>query len=150
MIFLSLNIRGVGGHLKDASFRRLLLNITPDIIFLQETMVDSIKARAFLNHFLPNWHTCTINSLGTSGGLAIAWNPDFFDFLPYFCCGGLLLTDTNRITKKSYNLLNIYGLCSDSQPFWVNLEDKGLLDLHNLIIVGDLNFTTAIGEVWGA
>jgi exonuclease III len=47
MIFLSLNIRGVGGHLKAASFRRLLSHISPDIIFLQETLVDSKKARFF-------------------------------------------------------------------------------------------------------
>jgi hypothetical protein len=30
------------------------------------------------------------------------------------------------------------------------VEDQGLLDLENLIIAGDVNFTTSIGEVWGA
>jgi exonuclease III len=45
MILLSLNIRGVGGHLKAASFRRLLSHISPDIIFLQETLVDSKKGQ---------------------------------------------------------------------------------------------------------
>jgi endonuclease/exonuclease/phosphatase family metal-dependent hydrolase len=150
MILLSLNIRGVGGHLKAASFRRLLSHISPDIIFLQETLVDNKKARVFLNQFHSNWNTCTVNSLGSSGGLAVAWNPDYFDFLPYLCCGGILLTGTSRITNKRYNLLNIYGPCSDRQQFWEKIEARGLLDLQNLIIAGDLNLTTALGEVWGA
>jgi exonuclease III len=125
MILLSLNIRGVGGHLKDASFRRLISRISPDIIFLQETMVDSKKARHFLNQFLPNWHYLhSVNSLGTSRGLAVAWNPDHFDFLPYLCCGGILLTGTVT-TKKRLNLINIYGPCSDRQHFWEKLEIQG-------------------------
>jgi hypothetical protein len=41
MIFLSLNIRGVGGTLKKASLRRLIDTIHPSIIFLQETLVDA-------------------------------------------------------------------------------------------------------------
>jgi hypothetical protein len=30
------------------------------------------------------------------------------------------------------------------------VEARGLLDLENLIIAGDMNFTTSVGEVWGA
>jgi exonuclease III len=81
MIFLSLNIRGVGGTLKSTSFRRLLSRTSPDIIFLQETLVDGQKVRTFLNKFHPNWHTCSVNSLGTSGGLAVSWDPTKFDLI---------------------------------------------------------------------
>jgi exonuclease III len=45
MILLSLNIRGVGGTLKYASFRHLLDRVHPEIIFLQETLVHEQKAR---------------------------------------------------------------------------------------------------------
>jgi exonuclease III len=45
MILLSLNIRGVGGMLKTASLTTLLDRIIPDIIFLQETLVDEKRAR---------------------------------------------------------------------------------------------------------
>jgi exonuclease III len=48
MIFLSLNIRGVGGPLKSASMHRVLSRTLPDIIFLQETLVDAQKARSFM------------------------------------------------------------------------------------------------------
>jgi hypothetical protein len=150
MIFLSLNIRGVGGHLKDSSFRRLISHISSNIIFLQETLVDSKKARLFLNQFHTNWHICSVNSLGTSRGLAVAWDPDKYDFYPYICCGGILLSGTLCITNKQINLLNLYGPCSDRQFFWEKIEARGLLDLDNLIIAGDLNLTTSVGEVWGA
>jgi hypothetical protein len=149
MILLSLNIRGMGGLLKAASFRRLLSLTSPDIIFLQETLVDSKKARAFLNQFHPNWHTCTVNSLGTSGGLAVTWDPTIYDFSPFLCCGGILLSGSSWNNNKSYNLLNVYGPCSDRQLFWEKIEARGLLDLDNLIIAGDLNLTTSVGEVWG-
>jgi hypothetical protein len=149
MILLSLNIRGVGGHLKVASFRRLLSCISLEIIFLQETLVDSKKARLFLYQFLSKRHICSVNSLGTFGGLAVAWNPDYYDLYPYLCCGGILLSGTCHTTNKRINLLNLYGPCSDRQFFWEKIEARGLLDLHNLVIVGDLNLTTSVGEVWG-
>jgi exonuclease III len=57
MILLSLNIRGVGGTLKYASLRRLLNRTNPDIIFLQETLVDEKKARLFMNYF----STCLVS-----------------------------------------------------------------------------------------
>jgi endonuclease/exonuclease/phosphatase family metal-dependent hydrolase len=150
MILLSLNIRGVGGHLKAASYRRLLSLTSPDIIFLQETLVDNKKTRLFLNQFHSNWHICSVNSLGTSGGLVVAWNSDKYILSPYFCCGGILLSGTSPITHNRINLLNFYGPCTDRQLFWEKIEAGGLLDLENLIIVGDLNLTTTLGEIWGA
>jgi exonuclease III len=47
MIFLSLNLRGVGGTLKAAFVHRMLDRTHLDILFLQETMVQEQKARAF-------------------------------------------------------------------------------------------------------
>jgi hypothetical protein len=47
------------------------------------------------------------------------------------------------------NLLNIYGHCQHRKDFWNKVELHGLLDLQNLIIAGDLNFTTNLSEVWG-
>jgi exonuclease III len=71
MILLSLNIRGVGGTLKSASLQRLLRRTSPDIIFLQETMVEGSKARAFMNYFRPTWLSCVVSSVGTLGGLLV-------------------------------------------------------------------------------
>jgi hypothetical protein len=47
------------------------------------------------------------------------------------------------------NLLNVYGPCSERLLFWDQLVEKGLLAAKNLILAGDLNFTTGADEVWG-
>jgi hypothetical protein len=120
-----------------------------DIIFLQETLVDSKKARLFLNRFLSNWHICTVSSLGNSGGLVVAWDPTKFDLSPFLCCGGMLLSGTFLFNNKRIHFLNIYGPCTDRQTFWNKVEARGLLDLENLIIAGDLNLTTSVREIWG-
>jgi exonuclease III len=78
MILLSLNIRGVGGPHKLPSLRRLLDINKPDIIFLQETLVDEEKARKFLFSLCPSWMVCALSSMGKSGGLLAAWNPTHF------------------------------------------------------------------------
>jgi exonuclease III len=48
MLFLSLNIRGIGGALKLASVRRVLDKTRPEIVLFQETMVLAGKARDFM------------------------------------------------------------------------------------------------------
>jgi hypothetical protein len=106
-------------------------------------LVDGQKARSFLNNFRPDWHTCSVNSLGNSGGLAASWDPSKFDLHPYLSCGGILLTGTCLWNNLQINLLNSYGPCQNKKLFWDRVESRGLLDLPNLIIVGDLNFTTS-------
>jgi exonuclease III len=78
MLVLSLNIRGTGGTLKVASFRRLLDHIHPDIILLQETLVNEQRARDFIHLFRPTWFSSAVSSIGTSGGLLAAWDPLLF------------------------------------------------------------------------
>jgi len=61
MIFLSLNIEGVGGPLKSPSMHRLLNRTNPDIVFLQETLVDEKKARSFMNSLRPASLACVVS-----------------------------------------------------------------------------------------
>jgi exonuclease III len=75
MLFLSLNIIGIGGTLKVASVRRLLVETRLDIIFFQETMVNAQKERDFLHSFRPSWLSSIVSSMGNSGGLLVAWDP---------------------------------------------------------------------------
>jgi endonuclease/exonuclease/phosphatase family metal-dependent hydrolase len=149
MILLSLNIRGVGGTLKKASLRRLLDKTLPDIIFLQETLVDEQRARVFLSTLRPLWFVCVVNSVGKSGGLLAAWDPTKFDLEPFLSCGGILLTGTCCENKRQLTLLNVYGPCMDIITFWDKVSALGLLAGMNLIVVGDFNFTLNADEVWG-
>ena len=51
--------------------------------------------------------------------------------------------------NKDVAILNVYGPYKNRDNFWVSLSDSGLLNIVNLIIVGDLNFTTSSVEIWG-
>ena len=91
MIFVSINIRGVGGTLKQASMRRILRKFKSDVIFLQETLVDEEKAHLFMLKFVPNWCSCAVISMGNSGGLLATWDPNKFLLVPSLCSGGIIL-----------------------------------------------------------
>jgi endonuclease/exonuclease/phosphatase family metal-dependent hydrolase len=150
MILLSLNLRGVGGTLKVASMRRLLRKTKPDIIFLQETLVDEKKARLFMLNFFPGWLSCVVSSVGNSGGLLVTWDPNKLVLDPFLCCGGILLSGSSLENNKQICLLNVYGPCNERKYFWEQVASRGLLAYNNLIVAGDLNFTTRADEVWGA
>jgi endonuclease/exonuclease/phosphatase family metal-dependent hydrolase len=57
---------------------------------------------------------------------------------------GFHIPDNNRIC-----FINAYGPCTGRRLFWEQVDSNGLLAQENLILVGDLNFTTSIDEVWG-
>jgi hypothetical protein len=71
--------------------------------------------------------------------------PPFTFVVEASCCPNILAENNN----KRINLLNVYSPCSDRHNFWEKVEARGLLDLENLIIAGDLNLTISVGEVWG-
>ena len=149
MILLSLNIRGIGGTLKAASVRRLLDRTRPDIVFFQETLSDEKKARDFLLQLRPSWAATTVNSLGTLGGLLVAWDPIFFDLKPFLTVGGILLIGSCVSSKKKVAFLNIYGPCKEQQHFWSTFAKSRLHTIPNILIAGDLNFILSSEENWG-
>jgi exonuclease III len=150
MILLSLNIHGVGGAFKKASLRRLIDTIHPSILFLQETLVDAQRSLAFINGLKPKWLVSVVNSVGTSGGLIVAWDPAYFDLKSFIWCGGILLSGTCCANKRQVNILNIYGPCTENLEFWTKLSDSGLLAKPNLILAGDFNLTLSSVDTWGS
>jgi hypothetical protein len=113
MLVLSLNIRGIGGTLKAAYFRRLLERTNPVIIFLQETLSVDQKSRDFMHRFCPFWFSSAVNSIGNYGGLLVAWDPFVFDLAPFLTIGGILLVGRYLVTNQELAFLNVYGPCVD-------------------------------------
>jgi hypothetical protein len=109
MILLSLNLRGPGGTLKDASLRRALDSTHPSLLFLQETLVKAEKACSYIQGFYPSWHTCAVSSFGTSGGLLVAWDPQLFNLVSFLTVGEILLSGNIISSNRKINLLNLYG-----------------------------------------
>jgi len=118
MLLFSLNLRGTEGTLKLASIRCVLDKTRPNIVFFQETLVHSIKARNFFHTLQPTWLSCAVNSVGTSGSLMVSWDPNYFDRVPFLTYGGILLTGFCLESKRQITLLNVYGPCVERKLFW--------------------------------
>ena len=118
MILLSINIRGVGGPLKQTSLKRIIEQTQPSLIFLQETLVEASIARDFMFSLRPSWHSCEASSVGTSGGLLATWDPTLFSLTPMLSPGGIFLTGTSLELHRRINLLNLYGPCIGRKDFW--------------------------------
>ena len=52
-------------------------------------------------------------------------------------------------SPEEINIINIYGPYNHKVIFWDRVIAEGTLDLLNLIIAGELNFTWSACEIWG-
>jgi hypothetical protein len=136
---LSLNIRGIGGTLKDASFYHLMEQMRPEIVFLQETLAPAQKAMDLFFCFRPTWAICSVNVVGTFGGLLVAWDPSSLDLTLFLSVGGILLIGFILADNKELTLLNVYGPCSARKSLWTNVKYSSILFANNLILASDFN-----------
>jgi hypothetical protein len=112
-------------------------------------MVEDKKARLFFTSLQPNWLVCAVSYVGNSRRLLVVWDPHKLDLVSYLSCGGIFMIGTLLEDKRQIAFLNCYEPCLERKLFWDKLVSRGMLAHKNLIVVGDLNFTVSIGEVWG-
>jgi hypothetical protein len=140
---------GLGAPQNLLPLRDYLQQIKPDIVLLQETLIEGDKAKNLFFQCLPHWNVVALDSIGRSRGLLTGWNPTFAEFCAFGTVAGIFLEGRFKHTKEPVKLLNCYASYKDREPFWQQLFDSGLLCEDNLIIGGDLNFTLTASEVWG-
>lgn len=75
MKILMFNIRGFNSAPKRTALKRLMENIGPSIILLQETMIEASTTYDLFLKLKTNWKCCALDSSGLSGYLLIAWDP---------------------------------------------------------------------------
>jgi hypothetical protein len=71
------------------------------------------------------------------------------EFSTFLTPAGILLDGLVKDLNKRLKVINCYGPYSDREEFWEDIKRDGVLKEHNLILGGDLNFTTSNREVWG-
>jgi hypothetical protein len=113
-------------------------------------MVCVSKAREIFMKLLPNWHFCGVESMGLLGGLLTAWDLIKSEFFSYLTPVGILLDGIVKDLNKRLKFINCYGPYANREVFWESIKRDGILKEQNVILGGDLNFTTSIMEMWGA
>jgi hypothetical protein len=149
MILATLNVRGLGGNSKYLALKRILDLVKRDVLLIHETMVGVEKARDIFVKLLPHWFFGGVDSTSLSGGMISAWNPRKDDFSAYLILSGILLEGHVKHLDRNLKVINFYGLYSDREVFWEDIKSEGIFKDQNLILGGNLNFTTSFREVWG-
>jgi exonuclease III len=143
------NVRGLNDDKKCELVRDSLSSNMFDVIFLQETKLQSIS-HFKKNSFLPTTHDNFehIDAIGTAGGILTAWNSKNFK-----CCNTIVKSRSltvhlhSEISEFHLWATNVYGPTADSE------RDEFFDDIRQLqpfidgpwIIAGDFN-TVRSGE----
>lgn len=113
-------------------------------------MHNAYDAISYFRKMYPSWHISATEAKGLSGGLAVLWDPSWIKVKTYGCLVGILISAKLRGHKFPINILNMYAPYRDRMIFWAKISDSEIFDLENLLIVGDLNLTLSMDEIWGS
>ena len=122
-----MNIRGVGGAQKLLALRRVIENVRPDILLIQETMVSSEKAIEVFTKVVGSWFMSAVDATGLLVGLLSAWNPKKANFDVYKSVAGIILQGRHIDGVQKINILNCYGPYHHIIPFWNHIRAGGIL-----------------------
>ena len=92
---------------------------------------------------------CVIDSIGLLGSLLASWNPLSAHLKHFQTCGSILLELNMKGFSHSFYIINCLGPYKYLEFFWNSVENNGLLNICNIILVGNLNFTLFATEIWG-
>ena len=74
MKLISWNVRGINSPGKHKMIKNMIQKERPNILFLQETKCNSEMLGTILSKSWPSCNSVAVDTSGSSGGLAIAWD----------------------------------------------------------------------------
>ena len=118
MIILSLNMRGIGGTLKQQALKRMFFVYKPDVVMIQESMRSRSKSIEIFSSISKGWKSCSIDAEGLSKGLVTGWNANFDALSTHTLDEGyIILEDKIEELGKVFKLVNLYGPYGDRKPY---------------------------------
>jgi len=112
-------------------------------------MHASSIAISYFRKMFPSWYISAVEANSLSGGLAVLWDLVWIKAKTYSCVTGILISAQIRGHNFPINILNVYAPYRNRASFWEKLFVSEVLDIENLLIAGDLNFTLNMDEIWG-
>lgn len=79
--------------------------------------------------------------------MATLWDPSRVKANAYKCYAGIIISASIRGYDFPVNVLNLYAPYKSRISFWNRLFDSEMLDINNLLIVGDMNVVFKSNEV---
>jgi len=149
MTILSLNVWGLGSTPKIRSIKNIINSHKLKIVLLQDTMNCREKTWGYLSKICPSWHICATNATRLFGGLMTIWNPNIFNFKAYHSSVGILITSIRHRTKMCFRIIYVYFPYEHQKDFWNKADQRRLLNLSSIILVGDLNLIIIPSKHWG-
>jgi exonuclease III len=141
----SWNVRGLNDHAKRDSVRHTILSTNASIVCLQETKISSwsnVVLKETVGAKLAN-QSFQLPSLGASGGIRIAADPDFFDMtlLPSSAAYSLSVRISSRLEDEVWDLTGVYGpqLENEKMIFLSELRYIQSIVRPEWILLGDFN-----------
>lgn len=145
--FLSWNIRGIGNDVAKYNLRRLLGEVNPTVLLIQETKAkkwSDYNTESLLSSNQYEW--CDQSADGLSGGLLMCW-----DGKKLICKSANMQWCRGKVLESCViNVVNIYGPheISEKKYFWENLGNLVRnFATEPLCLMGDFNCVRDSEEV---
>jgi hypothetical protein len=115
-------VGGLSHPSKKNLLKRLVENISPDILMLQETMGESGLVSRILGSLLLEWDFYALDTRVRSGGLETGWLRKSIRLNnAWGFTSGLAIDITYQELDKDLRILNIYVPYLERETFWENL-----------------------------
>lgn len=148
MKIISYNIICLPNPYKTLGIQCLIPSLFPEVILMQEIMLDGPKVVAALCSLFLSLSFHYTKSCGKLLGLFTSWfNTNILCSLAWTCHFFLVNSFSHNISDLSFVCANVYRPYVDQKPYQKNFFKLPCFDVENTVVGGDLNFTISHFEI---